>query len=99
MRRMLAVGLLATALAGVLLAGHVRDLERTRVHGLSYVSTYDDPKTTFDKLLARGDGQAFAVIARDPTMSHLSIFRRGDEIVLARRGVVWRRHSSCQRPA
>lgn len=45
---------------------------------LPYTALYDQPTSRLHVLLNLGDGQAFAALAVDPTISHPEVFRDGD---------------------
>jgi hypothetical protein len=44
------------------------------VHGHPYVSLYDPPRSRAEALLVEGDGQAFAALAQDPSLSRPGVF-------------------------
>lgn len=95
MRRLVAIALVAAAAAALLLVGQVTRLDRTRVVGLTYVKGYEHAPTGLDKALGIGDGQAYAQIARDPTLARPDRFRGGARSAAYRFGrplfgeVVW----------
>jgi len=94
-RRLVVIALVAAAAAAVLLAGEVHQLDHTRVVGLTYVKGYEHARTGLDKALGIGDGQAYAQIARDPTLALPDRFRGGARSAAYRFGrpflgeVVW----------
>jgi hypothetical protein len=42
-----------------------------------YVTLFYPPRSSFEVLLLHGDGQAYAALAQDPTLSHAEVFREG----------------------
>lgn len=77
MRRSLVAGLLGTVLAGLVTVLSLQALEGVTTSGRAYVRTFDRNTRPLDVALASGDGQAFAAIAADPTLSHPEVFRAG----------------------
>lgn len=41
------------------------------------VTEYDHPRSALEVILVQGDGQVFAALARDPSLSHPEVFRYG----------------------
>jgi hypothetical protein len=48
-----------------------------RPEDVPYVRLYDMPRDRFEVIINQGDGQAFAALARDPTLSRPDVFRGG----------------------
>src|SRR5438067_1853753 len=74
MRRAVAVAGIAMAASGLLVG-----LRAARVHPdpslqQTYVSTFTHVTHPLDVMLATGDGQAYAAIARDPTLARSAVF-------------------------
>jgi len=65
----LVAGLVAALAIGVRWASRPLD-----VHGHPYVSLYDPPRSRAEAMLVKGDGQAFAALARDPLLSRPGVF-------------------------
>ena len=64
-------------LAGVLATASVYGRwAATPVHGSDhpYIVLYDPPRTRAEAMLVQGDGQAFAALAQDPTLSRPEVF-------------------------
>lgn len=66
---------LSTAMVLLWLAG----LAGTTTGGGLYVRTFDYTDAPLEVAIARGDGQAYAAIATDPTLSRPAVFRGGAE--------------------
>ncbi len=79
--RVVAIALIATALAGLYIARNdadVRVIQQDTTGGPGgYVRLDRDPSPGLESALVTGDGQAYAAIARDPTISHPEVFRLG----------------------
>lgn len=45
--------------------------------GVPYVRLYDHPENALEVIVNQGDGQAFAALAQDPTLSRPEVFRGG----------------------
>lgn len=76
MKRLVAIAALGACVATGVLLVHLRDLQGTTIVGPPYVHLYDWPANSLEKALDLGDGQAFAAVARDPTLAHPDVFRR-----------------------
>lgn len=64
--------------AAVLIVGLAHNAERTTPRQLrALVTEYDHPRDTLEDMLVGGDGQVFAALARDPSLSHPEVFRYG----------------------
>lgn len=74
-RPVLLAGLLATVFVGLNLARADPDLRQD--DGVPYVALYADPDTPAELLVNQGDGQAFAALAQDPTLSRPDAFLAG----------------------
>ena len=75
----------------VLLVGSLRGVSLPPPgEGEGYVELFSPPQDTFEVLLLAGDGQAYAAIARDPSLSRPEAFRSGasHEAYFAQRPVV-----------
>ena len=66
--------LIAAALI-VGLAHHAEESTPRQLRAL--VTEYDHPRDALEVMLVRGDGQIFAALARDPSLSHPEVFRYG----------------------
>lgn len=77
LRRAVAVGVLSAALAAVWMMVTIAVPPALRSRGRPYVRLYDHPHDALERTLAGGDGQAFAALARDPTLSRPGAFRGG----------------------
>jgi hypothetical protein len=64
------LGLLASALAAFVVVRGTHDVRGATVDGHGFVRNFDHPTRPLDILLGRGDGQAFAQLARDPSLRH-----------------------------
>jgi hypothetical protein len=71
--------LVVTALAVLLALGSLDRARAVEIEGgVPWVSLYDEPASVADKLIIRGDGQFFAMLARDPTMQRPEVLRTDD---------------------
>ena len=76
MNRVVLAGLIAALLA----AGYMLSIDRPLNTGRgAYVSLYDHPSSGLLAALATGDGQSYAALAQDPTMSRPHVFQDGPE--------------------
>jgi hypothetical protein len=82
------VGVAGLLLGTLLVAGTVASEPSPCCSGAPYVSLYNRPLNRLDAVLARGDGQAFAALARDPLLRRPSVIaNRGDFAYRAQRPV------------
>jgi hypothetical protein len=74
----LLAGVVGTIFASVFLVGTLRVTELPPDGGgRGYVRTFSPPTSPFEVLLDAGDGQAYATLALDPTLSHPEAFELG----------------------
>jgi hypothetical protein len=76
-KRLAAIAVLTAVAATLLLTQQIIRLDHTRVYGISYVKGFEPGRKGLDKTLGLGDGQAYAEIARDPTLARPAAFRFG----------------------
>jgi len=74
----LATGVAGMLVAAALIVGLAHNAERTAPRQLrALVTEYDQPRGALEAMLVAGDGQVFAALARDPSLSHPEVFRYG----------------------
>lgn len=79
-KRVVAVGCLGAALAALLVGLFARRASSvTFFQGTPYVRSFERPSGSLEIMLAGGDGQAFAALARDPLLSRPEAFREGKD--------------------
>ena len=86
-RRLVAVGVAGLLVGGILVGAAILSEPNPCCSGGAYVRLYDRPLNRVDAVLARGDGQAFAAIAQDPTLARPLVINRGDFAYRAQRPV------------
>lgn len=75
--RPIVLAIVGGALAALFTGLWVRSLDGVTTRGDAYVRSFDENTRPLDVALAGGDGQAFAAIAVDPTLSRPEVFREG----------------------
>ncbi len=87
-RSLVAVGFVAAVMAGVVVGAAIASQPSPCCFGKRpYVSLYDRPLSRVNAVLAEGDGQAFAAIARDPLLRRPGVMAEGEFSYRAQRPV------------
>ena len=77
MRVAITWGLVGAIIGGVFLGIHITSRRDLVIDGVPFVSTFDEPDGGIETILVLGDGQAFAQLAMDPTLSRPDAFSDG----------------------
>ncbi len=77
MRVAITWGLVGAVIGGLLLGIHITSRRDLVIDGEPFVSTFREPDGGIETILVLGDGQAFAQLAMDPTLSHPEAFSDG----------------------